>query len=452
MEQMISVFFKKEKEINEFMDSKFEEIKQIELSENINLDYEINIIFFHNNKININKEIFQKLKEYESKASPSIKFTINIYDFDYEYKSNSINSFDTIKNDLIKKKNKKIYILILYYLDTYDGFFLKTIFDILKPNYLSYLFLISNEKIILNYISLEESHIKSFKYEKSVDDLIKVEIINKFDEIQKNYKEFLIKNQKYNKILEEYDKSYKYKVITTPNNNVKEGKMTFKEIINEHKQLLIEKIAQDISFILCLSVKKKNDIKILIEEDLNFIIKESNDKIQSFLNHQKITNELRKILISFIKILKENDKNNIFQNLNEKENTIQYDEKIISIDGIQKMYEDDEINDKNNDDIIQDKNIKEVDKGEDLRNISKDDGNKTNIKNEEEEKAEEIQSDEEDSFKISLLIHEIKDKLQYSILLINLKLYYKYFSTIIRKIFINNVAIELSKNVLEEKK
>ena len=58
----------------------------------------------------------------------------------------------------------------------------------------------------------------------------------------------------------------------------------------------------------------------------------------------------------------------------------------------------------------------------------------------------------ENAFKIDFLLQEIEDKLKYSIILINLKLYYKFFSTVISKIFINNVSKLLSKEVLEGKK
>ena len=101
-------------------------------------------------------------------------------------------------------------------------------------------------------------HIKYYKYESQIENKIKDDIIAMSKEIERNYENFLIYNVKYNKILDEYDKSYQYMVMNDDvKNNLKKGKITFKNIVEEHTQLLIDKISQDISFILSLSIKNK---------------------------------------------------------------------------------------------------------------------------------------------------------------------------------------------------
>ena len=112
-------------------------------------------------------------------------------------------------------------------------------------------------------------HIKYYKYESQIENKIKDDIIEMSKEIERNYENFLIYNVKYNKILDEYDKSYQYMVMNDDvKNNLKKGKITFKNIVEEHTQLLIDKISQDISFILSFSIKNKNNIKKLIDKDI----------------------------------------------------------------------------------------------------------------------------------------------------------------------------------------
>ena len=207
----------------------------------------------------------------------------------------------------------------------------------------------------------------------------------------------------------------------------------------------------------------------MIEKDILSILNNmSNQMIQQFLDNQKITNKLSYILIELIKILEKNDENNIFSKLDEEVEIIKYDDEILSIDGIQKIYKDDN----NNDEDKQNDNISNnsQDDGEDLlndsfldinnmssnnvvdrENIEKNSINeKSNDLEDEKETNVKDKTDEKDNFKISLLIKEIENKLKYSIILINLKLYYKYFVNVIRKIFINNALKLLSKKVIEE--
>ena len=171
-------------------------------------------------------------------------------------------------------------------------------------NYLSYLYLITKLEFPFDSIYFHNSHIKTFIYHKEIENDIKKDIENKFEEIQDNYKNYLIANRKYTRILDEYNKLYKDTLMTSEYITINNEKIKFKEIINEHKQLLIEKIAQDISFIISFSIKNKNNIKKLIKENLESIINKTNENvIQLFLNNQTIIKELSTILNDFMKNL-----------------------------------------------------------------------------------------------------------------------------------------------------
>ena len=219
-------------------------------------------------------------------------------------------------------------------------------------NYLSYLYFITKKEISFDSIYFHNSHIKTFIYHKEIENDIKKDIENRFEEIQNNYKNYLINNRKYTRILEEYNKLFKYTLMTSEYNKINEEKKKFKELINEHKQLLIEKIAQDISFIISLTLKNKNNIKKLIKEDLDSIINKTNENvIKLFLNTQIIIKDLSNILHDLMKNLEENDKNSIYKNLSEEEKNFKYEEEIISEDGIQKIYKDDDSDENASNDI-----------------------------------------------------------------------------------------------------
>ena len=228
--------------------------------------------------------------------------------------------------------------------------------------------------------------------------------------------------------------------------------MKFKEIIKEHKALLIDKISQDISFILSFSTKHKNEIKQLIGKELESIIDLIEQSIiQRFIEQQTVTNELSFILDNFIKTLKENNNNNIYENLKEEEKDIKFKDEIISINGIQEIYMDDNVNNDNDDNTSNSND--DNDNGDYLLLTNKDgDGDGADDKNKNNFANYTSNIDNENNFKINLLIEEIKNKLKYSITLINLKIYYKYFWTVISKYFINNVMKSISKKVLEEGK
>ena len=313
------------------------------------------------------------------------------------------------------------------------------------------MYFITKKENSFDSVYFHNSHVKKYIYHQEIENDIKKDIENSLEEIQDNYKNYLIINRKYTRILDEYNKLYKYTLMTSEYNKINKEKMRYKELINEHKQLLIEKIAQDISFIISLTLKYKNNIKDLIKEDLESIINKTNENvIQLFLNEKSIIKELSNILNDFMKNLEENDKNSIYKNLTEEEKNFKYEEEIISEDGIQKIYKDDDSDENEINDIIEDESkiVNEEKKEEFCNNISVGDNKIINID-------ENILKDEistENSFKVDFNIQDIEDKLKYSIILINLKLYYKFFYNEISKIFINNVLRVLSEQVLERRK
>ena len=501
---LTSLFFQKESEINKYLNVKLEDLYQFELYENIKFDHEINIILLHPNDKNINTEVFMKLKNKKLKENSEI----NIYDFGYNCDISNFDSFEAHKKELTKKPNKKIYIIISYYSNLEDHFYAAILFKNLITNYLSYIFFITEEENKLTSKYFIDSHIKIYKYSEGIENVLKTDIENKFNEIKNNYKKFLINSIKYTRILDEYNKSYKYKLITTRYNNDKKEKIKFKDIINEHNQLLIEKISQDISFIISLSIENKDKIKILIEKDLKSIIEKNNvNIIELFLKNQTITKELSGIMINFIKNIEENDDNSIYKNLTEEEKTFKYSEEIISINGIHEIYKDDESEDEDeNDENEENENIDNINniidnnnidnnnidnKGNNNNNIINNDDNqdnkdnnniinnnidnkgnnnynnkdniKNNFSNNKENNKSNIISDKkgdslinekegENTFEIELITKEIEDKLKDAIILINLKFYYSLFYNTISKIFINDVLKRISENILKETK
>ena len=395
----------------------------------------------------------------------------------------------------------------------------------IRPNYLSYLYIIQTDKCNQysksNFFPL--SHIKSYKYEtnekieddgeigdnevienhinnnynndnenceniddennqENIEDIkindflndIKSDIINKFDEIRSNYKEFNIMRHKYNKIIQEYYRYYEHKIIDKNNENFIGEKNKLFNKTEQNQELFISKIAQDISFILSLSIDNKDKIKKLIEKDLKKNINEANKNIiESFLNEQPITNRLNNILNELMQIIKENDENNVLEKLNEKDHIIEFKKEIISINGIQKIYNDNEdeveINEEHSykdtfEDILDNFNI--ISNHESNTKNNDENNNNLNDKSENELVSEsnsqsKIKYDngsgdskniyyEENSFEISFLIDDINEKIKNAILLINLKLYYNFICNNINNIFINNVVRLLSKNIIKK--
>ena len=449
MNEFTSIFLKYESKINNYKSIPFDYLNQIKLKDNLNSDFEINIILLHSEKEILNKDIYSELKV----EPPN---SINVYDLTYNC-SNSFHALDGIKDELSKKSKKKIYIIISLYTELDDYVFLYQLFPFIA-NYLSYLYIIEKTEISGNIKAFDKSHIIKYKNSLDAEKEIKIDIEKKFEEIKNNYIKYFTYSQKYYKILDEYNKLYKDIIITNQDNIINDQKkMKFKEIIKEHKALLIDKISQDISFILSFSTKHKNEIKQLIGKELESIIDLIEQSIiKRFIEQQTVTNELSFILDNFIKTLKENNNNNIYENLKEEEKDIKFKDEIISINGIQEIYMDDNVNNDNDDNTSNSND--DNDNGDYLLLTNKDgdgdgaDDNKDDGQNKNSFANHTSNIDNENNFKINLLIEEIKNKLKYSITLINLKLYYKYFWTAISKFFINNVMKSISKKVLEEDK
>ena len=449
MNEFTRIFMKYESKIINYKSIPFDYLNQIKLKENLNSDFEINIILLHSEEEILNKDIYSELKV----EPPN---SINVYDLTYNY-GYYVYTLDGIKNELSKKSKKKIYIIISLYTQLDDYVFLYQLFPLI-PNYLSYLYIIEKTEIIFDIVYFDKSHIIKYKNSLDAEKEIKIDIEKKLEEIKNNYIKYFIYSKKYYKILDEYNKLYKDIIITNQDNIINDQKkMKFKEIIKEHKALLIDKISQDISFILSFSTKHKNEIKQLIGEELESIIDVIEQPIiKGFIEQQTVTNELSFILDNFIKTLKENNNNNIYENLKEEKKDIKFKDEIISINGIQEIYMDDNVNNDNDDNTSNSND--DNDNGDYLRLTNKDgdgdgaDDNKDDGQNKNSFANHTSNIDNENNFKINLLIEEIKNKLKYSITLINLKLYYKYFGTVISKYFINNVMKSISKKVLEEGK
>ena len=66
--------------------------------------------------------------------------------------------------------------------------------------------------------------LKHLYISKGIEDDIVKDIENRFEEIQNNYKNYLITNRKYIRILEEYNKLFKYTLMTPEYNKINEEK------------------------------------------------------------------------------------------------------------------------------------------------------------------------------------------------------------------------------------
>ena len=353
--------------------------------------------------------------------------------------------------------------------------------------YLSYLFLISENKsnLNMNFTYFYHTHIFTFEISEDIYSKIKNEIENLSSKIGNNFEKFIIKYLKYKKIIKEYNKLYKYTLfapITDENginnennknnensknkvknkNNDKNNNLknkSLKDIIEEHESLFIKKISQDISFYLGLTTENNKYIENLLKQDILNIV-ENKELIDEFIQENKVTIDLKDTLNKLFIILKENNNNNKM-NLNEEEisgNISQVE--IISLNGIHQFYEDeneieegsmmvDEIDEGDNDinDSLLDINLIEKIRTQN-ENIKKRD-NKENIKSNEISQNN-SQIDDENNFKIDYLVDEVKDNIRYSLTLITLKLYYKFFLSMISKILISASHKLLSENIVKE--
>ena len=241
------------------------------------------------------------------------------------------------------------------------------------------------------------------------------------------------------------------------NNNLKNKSL--KDIIEEHESLFIKKISQDISFYLGLTTENNKYIENLLKQDILNIV-ENKELIDEFIQENKVTIDLKDTLNKLFIILKENNNNNKM-NLNEEEISGNISQgEIISLNGIHQLYEDeneieegsmmvDEIDEGDNDinDSLLDINLIEKIRTQN-ENIKKGD-NKENIKSNEISQNN-SQIDDENNFKIDYLVDEVKDNIRYSLTLITLKLYYKFFLSMISKIFISASHKLLSENIVKE--
>jgi len=337
----------------------------------------------------------------------------------------------------------------------------------------------------MNFTYFYHTHIFTFEISEDIYSKIKNEIENLSSKIGNNFEKFIIKYLKYKKIIKEYNKLYKYTLfapITDENginnennknnensknkvknkNNDKNNNLknkSLKDIIEEHESLFIKKISQDISFYLGLTTENNKYIENLLKQDILNIV-ENKELIDEFIQENKVTIDLKDTLNKLFIILKENNNNNKM-NLNEEEisgNISQVE--IISLNGIHQFYEDeneieegsmmvDEIDEGDNDinDSLLDINLIEKIRTQN-ENIKKRD-NKENIKSNEISQNN-SQIDDENNFKIDYLVDEVKDNIRYSLTLITLKLYYKFFLSMISKILISASHKLLSENIVKE--
>ena len=200
MNEFTRIFLKYESKINNNKSIPFDYLNQIKLKENLNSDFEINIILLHSEEEILNKDIYSELKV----EPPN---SINVYDLTYNY-GYYVYTLDGIKNELSKKSKKKIYIIISLYAKSDDHAFLYQLFPLI-PNYLSYLYIIEKTENIFDINYFDKSHIIKYKNSLDAEKEIKIDIEKKLEEIKNNYIKYFIYSKKYYKILDEYNKLYK---------------------------------------------------------------------------------------------------------------------------------------------------------------------------------------------------------------------------------------------------
>ena len=186
----------------------------------------INIIFLYNSEMNMTNIIKNLQKEISNS---------NVFEFRY--------------SNIIKKNKNNIF--IFEYDDIYFIHLLNELCNNIAINYLCYLFVFnhnSTREIDISYFNnFHKNHIYFFLYS---NEILKV-IINKYGKIQnqikKNYSLYLTNRVKYYSITNEYNKLYKYEIFDD-----KEDKKysDLGDIIEQYKNLFVEKIKQDLCFYL----------------------------------------------------------------------------------------------------------------------------------------------------------------------------------------------------------
>ena len=381
----------------------------------------INIIFLHYSEMNISNiiEIFHQ------------KIT-NSNNFDFQYVNQEINTknsklFSNTNPEykkLLKLNRNCVNIFIFEYDDVYFIPLLNELCMNLNANFLSYLFIINHNitrEIDISYFKkIHQSHIYFFLYSNEIFQ----EIIKKFQKIQnqmkKNYSLYLINKLKYNRIINEYNKLYKYELFDVSEDN----KSPYLENIVEHyKDLFVEKIKQDLSFYLTLSLKDKNIIKISFKSELLKIIDEESF-INDFLEDNPLINDLKESISKFLDVL--------FENNNEEFNEIFKKDDILTVDGVPYMFQNNITKDEEKiDKAIFSPEYKINEFNDFLKWFQKIDSDK-------KKKVESKYT------QVSLLADEIKDNLKLFLKINNIKLYYKFFMPIILKSFGNELLNSLT--------
>ena len=384
----------------------------------------INIIILHYSKMNMSNII----KSLQQKISNS-----NVFDFQYENKLVNKNSklFSSINSEYreLTKNNKNCINIFIFEFN--DKFFLHLLIELcdnLKVNFLSYLFIIyhnNTENIPISYFfQFHQNHIYFCSYSNEIFQEITEKLQKLLIQMKKNYSLYLINRVKYNKIINEYNKSYKYEILDDI-----EGKksLNLKNNIEQYKALFFEKIKQDLSFYLTLSLKEKNNIQISFKSEILKIIDEE-FYINFFLENNTLINDFKIIICNFLDVLCENSNDEQF-------NEIFKTDDILTVNGLPYFNQNINKDEKKNDKIISpQEQINEFNNF--LKSLYESDDKK---------KAESSCK----YTQVSLLADDIKDNLKLSLKIINIKLYYKLFMSSVLRSFGDSLLNSLAKLIVE---
>jgi hypothetical protein len=374
----------------------------------------INFIFLHYSEMNMNN-IMQNLQQ---KIINS-----NVFEFLYVNTTKKNKNFQLFSSTnpeyekLVKFNKNCVNIFIFEYDDIYFIPLLNELCNNIATNYLSYLFIFnhnSTREIDISYFDIfHKNHIYFFLYS---NEILK-EIIIKFEKIQsqmkKNYSLYLTNRVKYNSIINEYNKLYKYEIFVD-----KEDKKysDLEDIIEQYKDLFVEKIKQDLCFYLTLSLKDKNKIEISFKSDLFKIIDEDS-AINDFLDENTLINDFKTIVCNFLNVLFDNNNDEQFND------TFKKDDDILTVNGIPYIFQSNNTKDedKNDKSIFSPKNqINEFNNF--LKSLQ-------NVDSDKKKKVEDFRK----YAQVSLLSDEIKNNLRLSLKIINIKLFYRFFMSVVLK-------------------
>ena len=243
-----------------------------------------------------------------------------------------------------------------------------------------------------------------------------------------NYSLYVINRVKYNKIINEYNKSYKYEILADSEDK---NSSDIESNIEQYKELFVEKIKQDLSFYLTLSLTDKNKIKISFKSELLKIIDEESF-ISDFLDDNSLINDFKEIISNFMDILYEN-------NNDEQFNEIFKNDDILTVNGVPYIY--------------QNNNKKDEAKKDKTTSLPK---NQINEFNEFLKKLQKNESDKKEKVEtlckytqVPLLADDVKDNLKLYLKLINIKLYYKFFMSVVLKSFDDTLLNSLAYLIVE---